>query len=313
MAVMATIVPRRRAGSQSDRAHFVSRSEMMWPMSDPLAGGDLLAFVTAVEAGSVHGAADALGLTASAVTKRVQSLERRLATPLLERGRFGVRATDAGRLLYPEAKQALAALRAAEAAVRGTSAPLALAASYTIAEFLLPGWLAAFRATEPELRAKVDVVNSAGVLEAVRAGRVELGFVEGLDPLDGLEAFTVYRDEIVVVVAPGHRWARRRSIAAAELPGEPCFTREAGSGTRAVATAALERVGVELEPALEAASTGSILRALAGGGFALLSVLAAEGFAHLRVSDADLRRDLRVVRRPGTPSRFWSWLEKYGS
>ncbi|MBA2636914.1 MAG: LysR family transcriptional regulator, partial [Solirubrobacterales bacterium] len=48
--------------------------------AEPLAGRDLVAFVAAVEAGSVQGAADALQLTQSAATKRLQSLERRLAS-----------------------------------------------------------------------------------------------------------------------------------------------------------------------------------------------------------------------------------------
>ncbi|MGH2946665.1 MAG: LysR family transcriptional regulator, partial [Solirubrobacteraceae bacterium] len=72
--------------------------------SEPLSGRDLLAFVLAVETGSVHGAADALGLTQSAVTKRIQALERRTGATLLRRGRLGAATTEAGRALYPEAK-----------------------------------------------------------------------------------------------------------------------------------------------------------------------------------------------------------------
>ena len=82
--------------------------------ANPLSGSDLVAFVAAMESASVHGAADALRLTASAVTKRIQALERRLDTQLFERGRFGLRPTEAARLLYPEARQALAALQLAE-------------------------------------------------------------------------------------------------------------------------------------------------------------------------------------------------------
>src|SRR5215471_8885725 len=78
---------------------------------------ELAAFVAAIESGTISGAADALELTQSAATKRLQSLERHLGVGLLERGRFGVRATDAGRLLYPEAKHALAALAHAGAVV----------------------------------------------------------------------------------------------------------------------------------------------------------------------------------------------------
>jgi len=80
--------------------------------SEPLAGRDLAAFVAAVETGSVQGAADALQLTQSAATKRLQALERRVGRRLLHRGPRGAHPTAAGKLLYPEAKQALDALGA---------------------------------------------------------------------------------------------------------------------------------------------------------------------------------------------------------
>jgi DNA-binding transcriptional LysR family regulator len=295
--------------------------------ADPLSGSDLAAFVAAVESASVHGAADALRLTASAVTKRIQALERRLDTQLFERGRFGLRPTEAARLLYPEARQALAALHLAEQSVietrRDKGATLTLAASHTIGGFLLPGWLAAFRVLEATVRAKVEIVNSTGVIAAVRNRQAEIGFVEGLDSLEGLAAVDLHRDHIVVVVARGHRWARRRTLGAADLAGEPYLTREAGSGTRAVATAGLASIGVELTPTLEAASTQSIKRALNGGGFALLSELAVETERRagtlntLTVRGLEFARDLRAVRDPqrrlpAGSQGFWDWLQQHG-
>jgi DNA-binding transcriptional LysR family regulator len=294
------------------------------PNATPLSGSELVAFAVAVELGSVHGAADALGLTASAVTKRIASLERRVGATLFERGRFGLRATSAAQLLYPDAKQAIAALERAAATMAqhvGTQAQLlTIAASHTTGEFLLPEWLGAFRVTAPQTRAQVDITNSTAVLAAVRDGAVDVGFVESHDPLDGLEALTVHRDEIVVVVASGHRWARRRAVAARELRGEPYVTREAGSGTRAVAMAAVAAAGVELAPALELASAQSVKRALAGGGFALLSTLAidaeltAGSLRALHLKEGGLERELRAVRRGGRARRsaaanaFWTWL-----
>jgi DNA-binding transcriptional LysR family regulator len=259
------------------------------------------------------------------VTKRIQALERRLDIQLFERGRFGLRPTEAARLLYPEARQALAALHLAEQSVietrRDKGVTLTLAASHTIGGFLLPGWLAAFRALEATVRAKVEIVNSTGVIAAVRNRQAEIGFVEGLDSLERLDVVDLHRDHIVVVVARGHRWAGRRTLGAADLAGEPYLTREAGSGTRAVATAELASIGVELTPTLEAASTQSIKRALNAGGFALLSELTVETERHagtlntLTVRGLEFARDLRAVRDPrrrlpAASQRFWDWLQR---
>jgi DNA-binding transcriptional LysR family regulator len=286
---------------------------------DPLSGRELAAFVAAVDARTLYAAADALALTQSAVTKRIAALERRVGRPLLERGRSGVRPTAAGRALYPEARAALAALDRARRSVADadTTSALQVAASHTVAGYLLPGWLAGFRAERGTLRIAVEVVNSPGVLAAVRGGRAELGFVEGVDSLDGLESQMLLTDELECVVRPGHRFARRRAIRPAELLDEPWIAREAESGTRAVAERALHERGIVLVPALEAASTEGLKRAVLGGGFALLSRLAVEeevangSLAAVPVEGLDLRRELRAVRvssRPGSASLLWEWL-----
>jgi DNA-binding transcriptional LysR family regulator len=286
---------------------------------DPLSGRELAAFVAAVDARTLYAAADALALTQSAVTKRIAALERRVGQPLLERGRSGVRPTAAGRALYPEARAALAALDRARRSISDAerTAALQVAASHTVAGYLLPGWLAGFRAERGTLRIAVEVVNSPGVLAAVREGRAELGFVEGIDSLDGLESQMLLTDELECVVRPGHRFARRRAIRPAELLDEPWIAREAASGTRAVAERALRERGIVLVPALEAASTEGLKRAVLGGGFALLSRLAVEeevangSLAAVPVQDLDLRRELRAVRVPGrrgSAALLWEWL-----
>ena len=292
-------------------------------VANPLAGSELAAFVAALEAGSVHGAADALQLTQSAVTKRIQMLERHIGGRLFERGRFGVRPTELGRTAYPAAKRALEALDEVAEAVRLSRAQgsldLRLSASHTIGEFLLPGWLADFRRDRPDIHPQLEIVNSAGVIDAIRENRSEIGFVEGLDEPGGVQALTVARDEIVVVVAADHRWARRRAIPARELTTEAYLTRESASGTRAVATAALAEVGINLTPSLQAASAQSLKRALTGGGFTLISHLTIEAetqaglLVGLPVRGIDLRRELRVIarRRPalaGPARTFWRWL-----
>ena len=291
-------------------------------LADPLAGGELAAFVTAVESGTVQGAADALQLTQSAATKRVQALERRVGRALLERGTRGVTPTEAGRVLYPLAREALAALERAELAVRapGAAAPLRIHASRTIGETLLPEWLASFRAVAPASLVSVVITNSEEVLRAVREGACECGFVEGPPQgARGLEELVVAHDEIRAVVAADHPWARRRSVSLAALAREPFLAREPGSGTRAVAVQMLAGVGVALHPTLEVSSAEGLKRAVLGGGFTLLSerVVAAEiaagTLAAIPVAGVELHRSLRAVRlrRPaptGVARSFWEWL-----
>lgn len=293
-------------------------------LGDPLPGRDLAAFVTAVESGTVQGAADALALTQSAATKRLQALERRVGRTLLERGAYGVRPTEAGAVLYPLAREALAVLERAEASLRspGGAPQLRIHASRTIGEALLPQWLASFRTSAPPCRVSVAVTNSEQVAHAVRDGVAEIGFAEGpAGSMQGLRELVLAHDVIRVVVAADHPWARRRSVAVEDLRTEPFLAREIGSGTRAVVSAALAQVGVELRPALELSSTEGLKRAVLSGGFALLSerTVAADTdagvLAALPVSGVQLRRSLRAVRRTrpalqGPARAFWRWLER---
>jgi len=293
------------------------------PLPEPLAARDLAAFVAAVEAGSVQAAAEALLLTQSAATKRIQNLERRLGVTLLERRRYGVHMTEGGRTLYPDAKEALAALQRAEQRVRAVgdrqALVLHLAASHTIGGFLLPHWLSRFRAEAPAVQPRVEVVNSPSVVRLVRERDADIGFIEGNDEISDLERLTVGVDELVVVVWAGHRWARRSGLRAPELAGEPFYAREAGSGTRAVAEERLAATGTLLEPSLQVASTESLKRAVLDGGFAILSrsaivnELAAGTLVAVPVADIDLRRELTAVRRRGrgrtrAADLLWRWL-----
>lgn len=296
-------------------------------LGDPLPGRDLAAFVTAVETGTVQGAADALALTQSAATKRLQALERRVGRPLLERTAQGVRSTEAGAVLYPLAREALAVLERAEAAMTSSSEKrlLVIHASRTIGETLLPQWLASFRVNAPACRVSVAITNSDEVVHAVRERAAEIGFVEGpAGSMHGLTELVVAHDELRVVVAADHPWARRRAISPRALTQEPFLAREAGSGTRAFASAALAARGVELEPALEVSSAEGLKRALLAGGFSLLSERAVEtevaaGALHaIPVSGVELRRALRAVRRSrpalqGSARAFWLWLERTGA
>lgn len=289
---------------------------------------DLEAFVAAIEAGTMGGAAEALDLTQSAVTKRVARLEAQLGVVLLERGRYGVRPTGPGGALYPEARRALETLRSATELLRAERSArhetLRITASHTVGEYLLPDWLATHRRTGAAFHATMRIANSPAVLEAVREGDADLGFVEHGGDATGLETLVVGRDELVAVVSAQHRWASRTTIAVKELVGEPYITREPASGTRTVAEDALAKAGVRLEPALEAQSLETVKRSVAGGGFSLLSPLAvahevdAGSLATRRVRGVDLRRELRAVRRrtrttvPGAgaePARqLWRWL-----
>ncbi|OJX75330.1 LysR substrate-binding domain-containing protein [Leifsonia sp. 71-9] len=260
-------------------------------------------FVGVAAGGSLSRAAREAGVSQQAASARMAALERELGVSLLTRTSHGTRTTETGALVVEWATELLAAVdrfASATAALRApASGSVRVAASMTIAEHLAPAWLTALRAAEPEVRIELTAANSVAVVEAVRAGSADLGFIETPDLPSGLAHRSIATDELVVVVGRGHPWARRRSgVTAAELAAAPLVARESGSGTRLALERALAGAGLApADPALELSTTSAIRSTVAAGAEpAVLSILAVRdqleqgSLVQVRV------RDLRVIR-----------------
>ncbi|MFE5078104.1 LysR substrate-binding domain-containing protein, partial [Streptomyces halstedii] len=147
------------------------------------------------------------------------------------------------------------------------------------------------------------------------SGEADLGFVEGLSVPEGLDGTVIAHDRLVVVVAPAHPWARRRTqVTPGELAATPLILREHGSGTRQVLDAALAVHGGLARPLLELSSTTAVKGAAeSGAGPCVLSELAldeelsARRLVEIPVAGVRLRRQLRAVwpagHRPTGPAR----------
>jgi DNA-binding transcriptional LysR family regulator len=179
-----------------------------------------------------------------------------------------------------------------------------VAASLTVAEYLAPTWITRFRQVHPGLRVSLAVSNSEDVLGQVLAGQVPVGFVETPTLPRTISSTAVAFDELVVVVAPHHPWARRRRpLRPADLAGVELVLRETGSGTRLTLIRALNRAGVTLADAhLDLASTAAVKAAAAAGDapavlsdLAVASELANGSLVSVPVAGLDLTRSLRAV------------------
>jgi len=264
--------------------------------------------------GSLGGAAAEIGVSQPAASKRMSALERRLGLHLVDRSRRGSVLTEAGEFVAARAERVLAELDALQEGVEllrlRVSAPLVVAASLTIAEHLLPTWITQLSRSDPGARVGLHVMNSARVCEAVRDGEGSLGFVESPRVLPGLRSRVVAHDRLVLVVEPGHPWARRRrSVTPAELAATPLLSREPGSGTRETVERALVAAGHEVVAPLLELGSSTALRSAArsGAGPAVLSEFvvaddrATGALVEVALDGLDLRRELRAVWRDGEP------------
>lgn len=288
--------------------------------------GALELLLAVARLGSLGAAARELEISQPAASSRIRSMERRLGVALVDRSPRGSRLTDAGALVTDWARRIVEAAEAFDAGAKALrvqrDSRLRVAASMTIAEYLLPGWLLALHPQRPDTAVSLQAGNSAAVAEWLFSDQADLGFVEGLTVPAGLDSTVIAHDRLIVITAPGHPWTRRRRpLAAAEISRTPLILREKGSGTRQVLDAAL---GVGLaRPLFELSSTTAVkAAAVSGAGPAVLSELSVRDELAMRrlvsipVDGVSLTRDLRAVwptgHRPAGPARDLLSLARRG-
>jgi DNA-binding transcriptional LysR family regulator len=242
-------------------------------------------FVAVATREHVTQAARDLNLTQSATSAAVAALEARYQTQLFDRIGRRIALTAAGRAFLVEARAVLARAAAAEAVLDDLAGlkrgRIALAASQTIGNYWLPRLIQRFNAAHPAIHLQLSIGNTEQVAGLVREGAADLGFVEGRvdDPL--LAAQPVADDELVLVGPVGHPLCSSGPITAETLKAARWVLRESGSGTRAVAEAALQALGVgrgDLDIAFDLPSNEAVRAAVeAGAGATVISRLVVEG------------------------------------
>ncbi len=276
---------------------------------------DLLVLLAVAEAGSVSAAARQLGIAQPNASRTLRHLERQLGLSLIDRAARGSNLTSAGSLVLDWAREVVEAndrlVTSAAALHAPRPARLAIAASQTIAEELLPRWLASLRVERPGVEVGLTVANSTEVGRLINGGA--LGFVESPQLPASIEvpvkSSIVATDRLVVVVCPDHAWARRtRPVSLDELVATPLVVREPGSGTRVSFEQAVGHLTLAA-PAMELASNAAVRVAVsAGAGPAVLSELAVRSAVEsgllraVMVDQLVIERPLRAVWATAAPT-----------
>lgn len=270
-------------------------------------------FATVVQEGGFTKAAAKLNLSQPAISKSLTELERQLDVNLIDRTGRTIRLTDAGRTLYARARELFGVelvaeeeLRELRGLKRGT---LRIAASTTIATYMLPAYLGRFHALHPGVRIQTTSANTRTVLRMLVEFRVDVALVEGPVSKHGVVVQPWRQDDLIVIAHPHHVLCSRARIGPEELVREVFLVREPGSGTRAVTEAAFARLGVRLEKTMRVGGTEAIKQAVAAGlGIAIVSRAAAADqimlgrVAVLTVEGLAIRRTLAQIKLHGRAS-----------
>jgi DNA-binding transcriptional LysR family regulator len=180
-------------------------------------------FLAVVRSGSFSRAAETLHRTQPAVSIAVRKLEDDLGQPLVVRGSRELKLTDAGRLLVDSAERMLnlrTQLRQAIGDLREMRrGQLSLGANESSIHAILPV-LASYRHRYPDIPIAVHRTFSRDVPRQVANYRLDLGVISFIPQEVKLSAMEFSRDDLALVVYPGHRLARRQEVDITDLGRE---------------------------------------------------------------------------------------------
>jgi len=262
-------------------------------------------FVAVAEREHLTRAAEAIGLTPSAVSSAIKNLEGFYGVALFNRVGRRIELTQTGRLFLDEAKSTLARARAAELTLAELGGmqrgELNVYASQTIASYWLPPFLMKFHDQYPGIEIRLTIGNTKTVSDAVRGGAADIGFIEGDIDEPALAKREVAEDALVIVVSPKHPWANGRALNPQALVTQTNWIlREAGSGTRSEFETALRDLGVDplrLRTALVLPSNEAVITAVENG-------LAATAVSQFAVSSLIAEGRLARANFPIPPRKF---------
>lgn len=258
----------------------------------------LAVFVATARGGSTRAAAERVARSQSAASSALADLEAALGAALFDRVGRRLVLNENGRALLPRA-QALVEQAGELQRLFGAAhaAPLRVAASFTIGEYLLPALVARWAHDHPASPVRLRIANTGDVIAAVAAFAVDVGFIEGPMTHPDLVVHPWLHDELVVVAAAGHALAGRVATPR-QLAAQTWVLREPGSGTRQVTDAWLTQHLPQVTVGYELGSTEAIKRVVAeGGGLACLSRHALDGAGPDDRRLVALRTRLPVARR----------------
>ena len=240
----------------------------------------LKTFITAARLESFSKAAQILGYSQSAVTVQIRLLEEELGVRLFDRLGKGISLTAQGKQFFRQSQLILKEVNQAKemAAKEGElKNPLHIGTLESLCSAKLPGVLAYFRASHPQVSIKITTAPPARLYEMLEHNLLDLIYL--LDRArfnEDWEKVMEKREPMVFVTSPDFWGGRKRQVSLKDLVKEPFFLTEKNENYRRELDAFLEERSLSLTPALEISNTDFLIRQLKeNGGISYLPLFAA--------------------------------------
>ncbi|GAB6991602.1 LysR family transcriptional regulator [Paenibacillus pini] len=272
----------------------------------------LKVFVTVAQQRNFSKAAVLLNLSQPGVSLHIRNLEQEFGAKLMHRTSKLVKLTEAGEILFAQAQQMLGLYEEAKQRIHllrdEVTGSLHIGASFTIGEYIMPWVLAEYAQQYPHVEVQVHISNTNTIVQAVRAGRFELGLVEGIVDAKDVQISPFMKDEMVLIAPPEHPLTMLKTADIKHLQHQIWVMRESGSGTRAYSDKLIEHGDLSVKRSYVFNSSQGVKEAVAAGlGIALLSRLVIRKeldsgeLCEIPIKTMKLSRELSIVQDKNQP------------
>ena len=218
-------------------------------------------------------------MTQPAVTFQIRQLEEYFNTRLFDRTHNKISLTEAGQEVFGYAERIIDLYTEMDNQVRKLTGDvigvLVIGASTTIAEYKIPTLLGEFQQKFPDVKLRLKVSNTVGIVRMVENNDVDVGVVEAPVNNKSLAVKVCWCDQLMVICPPDHELAGVDKINVERLSTYPFIGREEGSGTREVISRYFDLRGLnseDLRTTMEFGSPESVKSAVeAGLGISIIS------------------------------------------
>ncbi|MDE2610489.1 MAG: LysR family transcriptional regulator [Burkholderiales bacterium] len=270
---------------------------------------DLIAFRAVAELGNFRKAAEAVHISQSAFSRRIDKLEQALGSRLLERTTHEVKLTAVGREFARSISMLLDGLDETLLSVRGVGTArmgeVCIACVPSTVYYFLSNVIQRYRAQYPKLRVKVFDASANEVLAAVSSGEADFGinFLGGSEP--EIDYRPLLTEHFVIACRRDHPLAKLRKATWRDLEGHDFILTAKSSGNRLLLDQALARTHTRLSPVYEAQHVTTLLGLVeAGLGVAAVPSLAMPPYEHpllmsVPLGEPEVTRRIGLIKRKG--------------
>ncbi|WP_221563293.1 LysR family transcriptional regulator [Alkalihalobacillus sp. TS-13] len=188
-------------------------------------------FKEVIESGSFTKAGDKLGLTQSAVSHAIKSLEAELDLTLLKRGRSGVFLTFEGERILTYIRQILnlsEKLKQEAGRLNGLEIGIIRIGTFpSVSSYLLPSIIERFHSMYPSIKVEFYEGGYHELRHLIASGVIDIGFLTA-EHTENLDFIPLFDDHLKVILPSSHPLKNEKQVSIHDIATEPFIMPKAG-------------------------------------------------------------------------------------